>query len=184
MKKNEKKQRAKNIFIRYAITLLVAIPNLWLFYFILTPLTIYPTYFLLKLTYGLATLDGNMITLIVNQEAFPIKIVASCVAGSAYYLLFILNMSLPKIKLNQRLKMISFAFLAFFAINILRIFTLSIIAVNGSSFFDITHTIFWYSLSTLFVVGIWFSQVRYFKIKEIPFYSDVKFLYNHSAFKK
>jgi hypothetical protein len=30
---------------------------------------------------------------------------------------------------------------------------------------------------------IWFFQVWIFKIKEIPFYSDFKFLHKHSIFK-
>ena len=50
--------------------------------------------------------------------------------------------------------------------------------------FDITHKIFWYSLSILFVVGIWFLEVKLFKIKSIPFYSDIISVYKKSLFNK
>jgi hypothetical protein len=33
-------------------------------------------------------------------------------------------------------------------------------------------------MSTIFIVGIWFLEVHIFKIKEIPFFSDVKFLFS------
>jgi len=72
--------------------------------------------------------------------------------------------------------MILFSFLTFLIVNILRIFFLSIMAISGSNFFDLTHAIFWYGLSTLFVVVIWFTEVKIFRIKTIPFYSDIKFL--------
>jgi hypothetical protein len=39
-------------------------------------------------------------------------------------------------------------------------------------------------LSIVFVVGIWFAEVRFFKIKEIPFYDDLRFVSSHIKFKK
>ncbi|MFH1608220.1 MAG: pacearchaeosortase [archaeon] len=167
------KKRLSNLALRYLILIITALPNLWLFYFIFTPLTIYPVYFLLDLFFK-ATLLENTI-LISNQ--FSIQIISACVAGSAYYLLLILNLSTPDIKLNKRLKMLLIAFISLLAINILRIFLLSLMFIYGSSWFDITHKLFWYALSILFVMGIWFTEVKLFKIKAIPFYSDIKFLY-------
>ena len=38
-----------SIFLRYVIIVLVALPNLYLFYLVFTPLTLYPTYFLINL---------------------------------------------------------------------------------------------------------------------------------------
>ena len=58
------------------------------------------------------------------------------------------------------------------------------IFISGSSLFDITHKLFWYFGSIIFVVGIWFIEVKYFKLKEIPFYSDIKLLYENSFLKK
>ncbi len=167
-----KKLNYINLSLRYLILVLVALPNLYLFYLIFTPLTIYPVYFILNSLFS-ATLTGT--TILVKE--IPIEIIKSCVAGSAYYLLFILNLSVPNIKLNKRIKMVLVSFVAFLSLNILRIVILSSMALSGSSFFDITHQISWYLLSVLFVVGIWFAVVKLFNVKQIPFYSDIKLVY-------
>ena len=112
-----------------------------------------------------------------------IELIKACVAGSAYYLLFILNMSVPKIKITKRLKMILFSFITLLIINLLRIFALSVMYVNHVSWFGLAHKLFWYAGSIIFVLLIWFHQVKKYKIKEIPFYSDLKFLYK-KAIKK
>ncbi len=169
-----------DILIRYAILILIALPNLWLFYFIFTPLTVYPVYFLLNLFFDVS-LVGNVIE-VLNYSS--IKIIPACIAGSAYYLLLILNLSLQKIKLQKRLNMISIAFLSFLLINIIRVFLLSTIFILDFSWFDIAHKLFWYIGSIVLVIGIWFAEMRFFKIKEIPFYSDIKFLYKKSGLRK
>jgi len=87
--------------------------------------------------------------------------------------LLILNLT-TKMKVNQRVFSIFFSFLALLFLNIIRIFVLSVFYLENFSFFDITHKIFWYALSVLFVVGIWFLTVKIFKIKEVPIYSDIK----------
>ena len=165
-----------DIFVRYIILILVAVPNLWLFYLILTPLTAYPTYFLLNIFYDASILNNNIILI---NHAIPIELIGACIAGSAYYLLLILNLTTREIALKKRARILLWAFGAFLVLNILRIFALSLFVISGSSFFDITHRIFWYALSTIFVVAIWFTEVKFFKIKAIPFYSDVKFLYKN-----
>ncbi|MBS3086236.1 pacearchaeosortase [Candidatus Pacearchaeota archaeon] len=167
------------IFLRYLILILVAFPSLWIFYFIFTPLTVYPVHFLLNLFFPVSLISE---TIILVQE-IPIEIIEACVAGSAYYFLLILNLTTSGIKTKTRVYMILFAFFLFLIINIIRIFFLSLLAISGSSFFDITHIVFWYALSTLFVIGIWFIQVKVFRIKEIPIYSDIKFLYKQSKIK-
>jgi len=80
--------------------------------------------------------------------------------------------------------MILSSFISLLVINILRILLLIIIYIEGYSFFDITHKLFWYLMSIVFVIGIWFTEVKLFKIKEIPFYSDMKFLYKKFISKK
>ena len=162
-----------DILIRYSLLIVLAIPNLWLFYAVFTPLTAYPVFALLNLLYDALLISGKII--LINRT-IPIELIQACIAGAAYYLLLILNLSTREIKLKTRVKMIAFSFLAFLLVNILRIFILSIIAVSGSSFFDLTHIVFWYGLSTIFVVAIWFAEVKLFRIKTIPFYSDIKFL--------
>jgi exosortase/archaeosortase family protein len=162
------------IFIRYIILASLSIYNLWIFYFIFTPLTVYASYFLLHLVYSQISLVNNLILISGN---FPIELIGACVAGSAYYLLLILNLSIPKIKILDRAKLILFSFLSFFIINVLRIFILSMIYVNGVSWFDTAHILLWYLGSIVFVVGIWFAGVKILKIKGIPFYSDLKYLF-------
>jgi len=128
-----------------------------------------------------AALLGNVVLL--NRE-IPIEFIDACIAGSAYYLLLILNLSTPGIALKKRAKLILISFGALLALNILRIFILILIFMFGYAFFDITHLLFWYFLSIIFVVIVWFAEVKYFKIKEVPFYSDMRFLYNKSFLKK
>ena len=173
------KKQVIDIFIRYVILILIALPNFYLFYFIFTPLTVYPVYFLIKLFFD-ASLTGEVINI---MNYFPIEIIEACVAGSAYYLLLILNLSIPKIKLKKRINLILFSFTLFLIINILRIFLMSMIFIYGSQYFDILHKLFWYFGSIIFVIGIWFAEVKLFNIKEIPFYSDIKFLYKKSSLK-
>lgn len=171
--RKEDKSKLIGIVIRYLFLLLIGLPNLFLFYFILTPLTIYPVYFLLKIFFNVS-LYGNVL-FIVNSTS--VQIVNACIAGAAYYLLLILNLSTPKIKVKKRIKMIFYSFISLLALNIFRIFILVILLTSDFAFFDLTHKLFWYLLSIIFVVGIWLVQVRIYKIKEIPFYSDIKEIY-------
>ncbi len=170
-KKEDKKSFIYSIFIRYIILVFAALPNFWIFYFLFTPLTVYPVYLLLNIFFDVI-LSSNVI--FFANVVSPIEIVDACIAGSAYYLLLIFNLSIPNIDFSKRLKMISFAFGSFLIINILRIVILSAIFVLKPDMFDITHKLSWYLGSIILVVGIWFLEVKKFNIKEIPFYSDVK----------
>jgi exosortase/archaeosortase family protein len=172
MKKRKLKINILGLISRYSLLILAALFNLWIFYAIFTPLTIYPVYFLTSLFFNTALL-GNI--LLVNS-LIPIILIKACIAGSAYYLLFIFNMSIPNIKLKRRIGMIAFSFLSLLILNIIRIVALIIVYMQKNSAFDVTHEIIWYVFGTLFVVGIWFAEVKIFKIKEIPVYSDIKLL--------
>lgn len=170
VKKKKKKFASKNIILRYIILLALAIPGLKFLYVIFQPLTEYPVYWLLNIFYD-ATLKGSTIFI---QGCYPIEIVGACVAGSAYLLFLILNLSTPNIKVVKRLKLLGIAFGSFLALNIIRIFILGLLIVTESSSFEFVHTFFWYFVSTIFVVGVWFFEVKKFNIKGIPFYSDIK----------
>jgi exosortase/archaeosortase family protein len=163
-----------DIVIRYLFLILIALPNLYLLYLILTPLTVYPVYWLLKITYGAFLLNANIILI---GDSIALELIGACIAGAAYYLLLILNLTTREIPIKKRALMILLSFAAFLIINVLRIFFLSALAFSQTSFFDITHKIFWYSLSTILVLAIWFAEVKLFKIKAIPIYSDFKFLF-------
>lgn len=163
----------KDIILRYSILIIVGIFSTQIFYFIFLPLTLYPVFFLLKFFFN-PVLMGNTILI----GATPIEIINACVAGSAYFLLLILNLSTPEIKIKKRIFILFLSFLSLLLFNILRIFVLSFLLLSKNSLFDLTHKLFWYAGSTIFVVGIWFLGVKFFKIKNIPFYSDIKILYN------
>lgn len=166
--------KVKEIFLRYLIIVLIAIPNLFIFYFIFTPATIYPLLGLFKFFFNEVLLIERTFQISGN---FFIEIINACIAGSAYYLLFILNFSIPNIKIKKRIKMLLFSFGFFLALNIIRIFIFSLLFIYSSqNFFNITHKLFWYFGATIFVVLIWFIEVKAFKIKEIPIYSDISSL--------
>ena len=175
MNKNHKK--VVDFAIRYIILILVAFPGLLLFYKIFTPLTIYPSYWIFQIFFD-ASLYSNIVLL---DSSFVVEIVPACVMGSAYYLLLILNLAVPNIKLKKRLVMILTAFASLLVVNILRIVLLGSLYALNSVWGDPLHTFFWYFLSIFFVVGIWFALIKIFKIKDIPFYSDLKFLFKHST---
>jgi exosortase/archaeosortase family protein len=160
------------VFFRYALLLVFSLFNLWIFYLIFTPLTVYPVYFFLNFLFG-ATLQGTTVYI----GSIPIEMVEACIAGAAYFLLLIFNLATPGIKIAKRGRMIYFSFLIFLAANILRIVILSVVYLSTSPFFDITHKFFWYFVSVVLVISIWFYQVKIYRIKEIPFYSDLKLLY-------
>jgi len=176
MKKDVKKgmkklklDRSYLVLWRYII-LLGLIFTLPIIYKIFTPLTAYPVAGLLNLFYESVNISQNLIS--VNSSL--IELIPACIAGSAYLLLLILNLSTP-MGLKKRIHAILASFALLLVLNILRIMVLAIFYLNNYSFFDVTHKLFWYGLSTIFVVGIWFWIVKIFAIKQIPVYSDIKY---------
>ena len=110
----------------------------------------------------------------MNQSL--ISIVDACIAPSAYYFLIAINLITKDISVLKRIMMILFSFTSFLILNIARIIFLAVLYANSFSFFDLTHKIFWYGLSAVFVVFIWLLTVKVFRVKTIPFYSDFKYI--------
>ena len=160
----------KGLITRYLILLLLGLGNLFIIYLIFTPLTIYPVYWILDLFYKVIFNPFSKNIFIGNYQ---IELIKACIAGAAYYLLLILNLS-TKMNLKKRIYSLVYSMLSLFFLNILRIVILSVLFVNNFLFFNFTHKVFWYGLSIVFVVAIWFSEVYFFKIKDIPVYSDFK----------
>src|SRR3989344_3060397 len=101
------------IAIRYFLIIISAVPNFWIFYLIFTPLTVYISYFIFQIFF-----DANVLrNIIILNNSVPIELIESCIAGAAYYLLFVLNMSVPNIKIKKRLLMILFSFSALLIVN-------------------------------------------------------------------
>lgn len=164
-----------SIFVRYFLIIASAANGLWIFYKIFSPLTLYPVYGILSLFFQVNMFPRELL-LILNMS-LEIWLIQACIAGAAYYLLFALNLSIPKIKPLNRTKMIAFAFSLLLVFNISRIVLMSFLYYYGFVYADFVHFIFWYGLSILAVVGIWFLEVKLFKIKQIPVYSDLMPLY-------
>jgi len=162
-----------DILLRYTIAVIVAILTLSipLFYFIFKPLTIWPTFAILDLFYETIAQGNNII---VNGIA--IEIIDACIAGSAFLLLFLLNIITRELSFKKRAYIFIFDSILLLLLNIFRLVFLIILLINHALFFDFVHKTFWYVLSTLFVVLIWILGVKIFKIKTIPFFSDLKFL--------
>jgi exosortase/archaeosortase family protein len=165
---NKQEIKLIGLFSRYFAVLLLGLGNLYLFYKVLTPLTIHVFYFIVSM-FSEASLNGNL----VSFGETVIEIVPACVAGAAYYLLFILVM-LTAMDVKTRIKAVGASLLAFFILNMFRLLVLS--SLIGFPNFELIHLVFWHLVSTLFVVGIWFGTVRYFKIKAIPLYTDFLYL--------
>ena len=172
-----------DIVARYALVMLFSLNNLGIFYLLFAPLTIYPVLWLLSLFYH-ASLSGNIISISLGSEKISIELVDACIAGFAYFLLFALNLATRSIKIKTRIFSLLFVFFAFLFLNILRIIILSALCIGNFAYFDIVHSLFWNILSTLFVVGIWFLSVWLFRIKDIPGYSDLRFIYKYTKRKK
>ena len=176
----EETKKVINLFSRYLFLVLIALPGLSLFYDVFLPLTKYPVFYFLKIFFSNAVLVEDSI----HIGTKVLDIIGACVAGSAYYFLLILNLGTPKIKPLKRLKMILLSFLGFLVFNIIRIIILSFMYINDSPLFDTLHKTFWYLGSTVLIVFIWFLEVKIFEVKGIPFYTDVKKLYQSTRPKK
>jgi len=172
-------KKTLNLLLRYALLILIAFFGLNLFYTVFLPLTKYSVYYFLQIFFE-PIMVGD--TLQFGQKT--IEIIGACVAGSAYSFLLLLNLGTPNIKLPLRMKMILFSFGIFLIVNIARIIILSLMYLNDSPSFDALHKILWYFGSTILVVLIWFLQIKIFEIEKIPFYSDLKSLYQKSNLKK
>jgi exosortase/archaeosortase family protein len=177
-KKRQKKLQAvksdkaiiKDVAIRYLLLLLVSVNGLWLFYFLFTKLTLYTSAFLINFFYSAKVYSNALLV-----EGQIVSIIKACIAGAAYYLLLILNLTTAGIKAKKRILIFLFDALLLLALNAVRIAVLAFMVVKNFASFDITHRVFWYGISTIYVVFIWILTIKIFKIKEIPVYSDFSF---------
>ena len=164
-------KQTKKIFLmfsRYFAVLLFGLSNLYLFYKIFTPPTIHIFYFIISIF-----TDANLVNNLISFGESTVEIVPACVAGAAYYLLFVLVM-LTAMDVKTRAKALSASLMAFFVANIFRLLILS--SLIGNINFELIHNIFWHLVSTVFVVGIWFGTVKFYNIKSVPMYTDFLYL--------
>jgi exosortase/archaeosortase family protein len=118
---------------------------------------------------------GNLISLVsINGRTINANIIPACIAGAAYYLLTIFNLTTP-MKVYKRIGSLFFILGIFFLLNTTRIIIFMIILINGNiNFFDIAHSTSWYFGSTVLIILIWFANVLIFRIRAFPVYTDLK----------
>ena len=170
------------ILLALIIVLILPIKNP-LVYIILTPITVYPVVFLLKIFVNVNFFYGSNGPMFLLGAKTLIEIVPACVAGAAYILLLALNLCV-KMKPQKRIFSLILSFLILLIFNILRIFAFSLLYYHSIPGIDFTHMFFWYVISTIFIVLIWFFVVKVFKIEELPLYSDIKSLVSEIKNKK
>jgi len=167
--RNKNNKELFYIFLRYLAILLLAVNGLFIIYWLLRPATLY-------LVTGILSLFGD-VTIISNIEflfsALSIELIDACIAGSAFYLLLILNLT-TLMKADKRVKSLAFSVIGLFVLNVIRIVLLVLVAEASLSSFDSIHLLFWYALSIIMVAGVWVAAVRIYRIKEVPVYSDLK----------
>lgn len=159
-----------DISLRYVILLVIAL-KLDLIYNIFTPLTLHLSNFIINIFYSNSYIQNNSIFI----DSLEVSLIPACIAGSAYLLLIILNLS-TDMTINKRIKSLFFIIISFLMVNSIRITYLSYLYKEDLNYFDFTHQLTWYLGSTIFLVIIWFINIKLFKIKNIPIFTDVKCL--------
>ncbi len=160
-----------NLIARLIFALFLTIFNN-LFYSVLGPITLYGSYFLTSIFYE-ASLKGD----ILQVSGFDLKFIPACAAVSAYLLLVILILLTKDIGFKRGIAVLLIGALMIYAANLIRIEILIWLLVNkGLDYFKTLHLFFWKVLASIYVAFVWVFLTRLFKIKEIPLYSDLKYL--------
>ena len=156
------------MFLRYMLLFLFVLTNI--FSFLLPQPTIKASFYTIQL-FTQATLTNSTITF----QSHSIEIIPACIALSAYYLLLILNLSTP-MPIKKRAYSLILTFALLFFVNLFRIAIFSFIFVSSQALFTTFHFITWILLSSIIVFLVWYTGIKVLDIREIPVYSDLKFL--------
>jgi exosortase/archaeosortase family protein len=161
-----------DIVVRYAIAALsfLIVP---VFYIVFKSLTIGLTWWIMSIFYSVQIFGNSLFFPGFNAS---VEIITACIAGSAYFLLFLLNLLTRDIKILKRIYLLLFSFVCLFLVNVVRLIIVIPMFLNNSALFDITHKVFWFALSVIFVALIWILSAKVFRISKIPVYSDVAFV--------
>lgn len=162
----------KGLIIRILLLLFIVFFSRDLFYPVLEFLTARLSYiFLLPLN---PKIIDSVSFIIKNQT---IEIIPACIAFSAYVLLAALTLTTKGISLKTAAKIFLFGSLSILTINIIRIdLLIYMLVLVGSKLYETVHLLFWKILSSIIVVAVWIIFTRKYNIKEIPVYSDIKYL--------
>lgn len=161
----------------YSLIIRILLPFI-ISYEIIQKVTLYLTINVSYLLLRLINSDTFLIDDFLSYNETYVKLIPACAAASAYFLLLLLTVLTKDIKLFKRFKIFFTGALIIFSINILRIMFL-IIVLNKYSYnlFQTTHMIFWSIIASLLVAIVWIYLTKRHKIKSIPVYSDLKYLF-------
>jgi len=161
------------------LAILVVTLNFNLIYTIFTPITVYLSYYLTSLFYDTIQIGNS-----IGVGGIGFNIINACVAGAAYYLLFLLILGLKDLSFKKGIKMLLSGFAILLVANVLRIFLLIVLNIEfGENYFEAVHLAFWNFISGIFIFLIWIFLVKKFKERDIPYWSDIKYLYSKSSLK-
>ena len=155
------------LIIRLILAFIMVLIGSNFVYFLLFKPTFYSSYLLL-LPYK-PIIENN--SLIIQNT--KLEFVSACIATSAYLLLALLILLTKDINLKKGMKILITGVIILLIVNLLRIYILALILLKfGIDAFNNVHLFFWQILSTVFVFLLWIFLTKYFKIKNIPIYSD------------
>ncbi len=173
------KKKTKQIQSLLVRVLLCFLPIAWISV-LFTPLTVHASAILTSLFYDTTHIANS---LIINQTTFAI--IEACVASFAYYFLWLLVFLTKDLTVKQRIKILGFCWASLFAVNVLRIVGLIVIAQEmGWQAFHAVHMVLWKFVSGIFVAIIWIVAVKKYNIHSIPVYDDLMWLVKKSYFAK
>jgi len=169
----------KELLVRVFIAIVLLVIPVNIFYFLFSKVTLWGSLpFLYILGYSIKV-EGY--TLFLDGKI--LDFIPACVATSAYYLLTLLVLLTKDIKLKTRFYLFLSGCFLIFLMNVVRIDILLYILVEfGKNWFERFHIFFWHFVSSVYVAAVWIFLTYKFKVKSIPVYSDLKFLFQQSIF--
>ncbi len=149
-------------------------------YIIALPITTYLSFIFLNIFQYSPTLANNAIS--IGNTNF--NFIPACVALPAYYLLLLLILTTKDLDFKKSAKILAYGSILILAMNIIRIDLLIAAFISlGKHWFDSIHLVFWKFVSGIYVALVWIFLSKKYKIKTIPVYSDIKYLYEKSILK-
>lgn len=168
-----------------ALFIIPAMLGVNVFQEVFEPLTFDVVYFFLErsgVEPKLGSFSVSYAISILGGEA-TINVVKYCVIASAYNLLAWLCIITMGIALWKRVLMFLIGSALIFGMNIVRIVLLIITLLENHDAYQTAHFVLNFLLSVVYVIIIWVLLSFLFKVKAVPFLSDIKFL-TQEMFKK
>ena len=161
------------IFARYVLIAIAATGNFYVFRKLLTGPTLAATAAALRLFFD----DVCVTSPYIFVHGVTTEIAASCVAALAYYFMFVLIFSTDHVKPAKRLMALAGSFTILFVLNIARMVFL--VFIVHKPYFNTAHFLFEHLFFSVVVVAVWAGIAFFMKIKTVPVYSDLKYLYSY-----